>query len=260
VTGSSRDAATPFWLTAFLDLAPDSFDGAVAFWQGVTGHGLSAPRGDHDEFASLLPPHGDDHLRVQRLEAGAGRLHLDVHVADPQGAAARAVDLGARLVADLGHVVMRSPGGFTFCYVTHPASAPAGPADWGDGLRSAVDQVCLDIAADRWEEETDFWQAVTGWELRVSRERSEFRRLIRPADQSLQILLQRLDEPSGVTRAHLDIATSDRERETARHVALGAEVLDDQPWWTVLRDPAGAAYCITDRTPETRVLDAPAHR
>jgi hypothetical protein len=155
---------------------------------------------------------------------------------------------------------MSSRGGFTFCFVSHPAHTPAGPADWGDGLRSAVDQVCLDIAADHYDEETDFWQAVTGWELRVSRDRSEFRRLIRPAEQSLQILLQRLDEPTGPTRAHLDIATSDRERETARHVALGAEVVERLAGWTVLRDPAGSAYCITDRTPETRVLDDPAYR
>lgn len=242
-----------FWMTAFLDLAPDRFDDGVRFWQGVTGYRLSPSRGDHGEFATLVPPRGDDHLRVQRLGEGPSRIHLDLHVTDPRQAAARAADLGAHLVADLGHVVMASPGGFTFCFVTHAAGTPAGPTEWGDGLRSAVDQVCLDISADRWEEETDFWREVTGWELGVSRDRSEFRRLIRPADQSLQILLQRLDEPTGTTRAHLDLATSDRERETARHEALGAEVTDRCAWWTVLRDPAGSAYCITDRAPTASV-------
>lgn len=259
-TGRAAREHAPFWMSAFLDLAPDAFEDAVEFWRGVTGYGLSAPRGDHDEFATLVPPHGDDHLRVQRLGQGPNRIHLDLHVADPQRAAGRATDLGATVVDDRGYVVMASPGGFTFCFVTHPAGTPAGPADWGDGLRSAVDQVCLDIAADRWEQETDFWQAVTGWELRVSRDRSEFRRLIRPADQPLQILLQRLDEPTGATRAHLDIATTDRGRETVRHVALGAEVVDRRAWWTVLHDPAGSAYCLTDRTPETRVLDDPLDR
>jgi hypothetical protein len=71
----------------------------------------------------------------------------------------------------------------------------------------------------------------------------------------LQILLQRLGDDAGPVRAHLDLATSDRGAETARHKALGAEVLDVRESWTVLADPAGSPYCITGRTPETRVLD-----
>jgi GNAT superfamily N-acetyltransferase len=65
----------------------------------------------------------------------------------------------------------------------------------------------------------------------------------------MRILLQRLDEPEGPARVHLDLAVSDRSAETARHVALGAEVERHDEWWTVLRDPAGLAYCLTDRDP-----------
>ena len=74
--------ATPTWISAFLDLAPEEPERATAFWQGVTGYGLSPARGDHDEFATLLPPDGDDFLRVQRLGGGPSRIHLDLHVAD----------------------------------------------------------------------------------------------------------------------------------------------------------------------------------
>lgn len=238
-------------MTAFLDLPSDTHDAALAHWQRVTGYAVSPPRGAADEFVTLLPASGDDHLCVQRLESGTARIHLDVHVEDPREAAVEAEAHGASVVArpDDSYVVLRSPGGFPFCFVDHQGSMPAAPGDWGDGLRSVVDQVCLDIPPAGYDEECRFWQHVTGWELRVSADHSEFRRLIRPAGQPLQLLLQRLDEEDGPVRAHLDLAATDRGAETDRHVAIGAEVVDVRAGWTVLRDPAGAAYCITDRTP-----------
>ena len=54
--------------------------------------------------------------------------------------------------------------------------------------------------------------------------------------------------------AHLDLGTTDREAETARHLALGASVVAREEFWTVLTDPAGLAYCITDRDPATGEL------
>lgn len=248
-----------FWLTAFLDLPADGYDEGVTFWERVTGFERSAARGPEGEFASLVPPRGDAHLRVQRRRLGHSRVHLDVHVEDPQAAADDALTRGAvvGLRHDLGYVVMRSPGGFTFCFVGHPGDTPADPSDWGDGLTSAVDQVCLDIPAAHYESEVAFWEWLTGWERRISSEHDEFQRLIRPADRPLQILLQRLGEPDGTTRAHLDLATSDRERETQRHVDLGAEVVQVFKGWTVMRDPVGTTYCITGRHTGTRVLDQP---
>jgi hypothetical protein len=211
-----------FWMSAFLDLAPDRFEAGAAFWAGVTGHRLSPARGADHEFATLVPPDGDDHLRVQRLGDGPSLIHLDLHVEDAQRAARDAESLGAavRVRHELGYVVMASPGGFTFCFVHHPASRPAAPATWSGGLRSAVDQVCLDIPSRAYDDECDFWQRLTGWELRVSPTHQEFRRLIRPAGQPLQVLLQRLGDADGPVRAHLDLATSDRQAETDRHVAL----------------------------------------
>jgi hypothetical protein len=54
--------------------------------------------------------------------------------------------------------------------------------------------------------------------------------------------------------AHLDLGTTDREAETVRHRALGASVVTREEFWTVLTDPAGLAYCITDRDPATGEL------
>lgn len=116
-----------------------------------------------------------------------------------------------------------------------------------------VDQVCLDIPADGYDAECDVWAALTGWELRQA-SRPEFRVLVRPPGQHLRFLLQCLDEPTGRVRANLDLATTDRRAETARHVGLGARVLAPGPAWPVLADSSGSAYCITDRDPETGML------
>ena len=75
-----------------------------------------------------MPDDGDAFLRVQRLEDGADRIHLDLHVEAPREAADRAVALGATEVADHGYVVLTSPGGFAFCFVPHPRREPS-PTD-----------------------------------------------------------------------------------------------------------------------------------
>jgi hypothetical protein len=246
--------STPFWASAFLDFPASSYAPGVAFWREVTGFDLSPSRGSHQEFATLVPPEGDDYLRVQRVQDGPGGIHLDLHVTDPRAAADQAVSLGAHEVADRGHAVLRSPGGLTFCLVTHPASRRPPPADWPDGNRSQVDQVCLDIPSGVYAEECGFWSALTGWELTASPISPSFSRLTRPAGIPLRFLLQRLDESSGTARAHLDLAAEDRVSEVHRHAALGATVIAEWSRWTVLRDPVGAAYCITDRDPQTGML------
>lgn len=217
------------WLTAFLDFPAPVYDAGVAFWRAVTGFGLSAARGSAGEFATLLPPEGDAHLRVQRVGSGEPRVHLDVHrVGQP-------------------FEVHRSPGGLAFCLVGEPGERRTAPADWGTHA-SAVDQVCLDIPSSRYDAECAFWADLTGWPVGEV-DRPEFRRLADPPGASMRVLLQRLDESDGPVRAHLDLATSDRGLETARHQSLGALVQRVHDQWTVLTDPTGLAYCITDRAP-----------
>lgn len=178
-----------------------------------------------------MPPDGDADLRVQRLEEGPSRIHLDLHADDHAFA------------------VHSSPGGLVWCSVSDPAGSPPAPVTWPGGHRSRVDQVCLDIASDGYDAECAYWSDLTGWPVRPSASHAEFRRLQVPDGMVMKVLLQRLDEPTGPVRAHLDLATDDRAAETERHVALGAVVVDRRPGWTVLRDPAGSPYCITDRPP-----------
>ena len=237
-----------FWMSAFIDVPAPDFEASVWFWSAVSGYAPSARRGDDEEFLTLVPPVGDDHLRMQRVGDAAPRIHLDVHVPDPRSAADSGLALGAVEVADHGYVVMRSPGGLTFCFVAHPATSPAPPASWPGSGRSIIDQVCLDIPRGNFDAEASFWQSLLEWS-RAGSSYAEFERLVRPDGQALRVLLQRVGG-DGPVRAHLDLACSMRERELLRHVGLGARVVDDRDAWTVMADPAGMAYCLTDRSPD----------
>ena len=46
-------STAPTWVSAFLDLAPGTFDAGVAFWRAVTGYDVSEPRGERDCHGDL---------------------------------------------------------------------------------------------------------------------------------------------------------------------------------------------------------------
>lgn len=243
-----RVPADIFWTTAFLDFESTAFEAGARFWAEVTGYALSPHRGADAEFATLLPPAGDDFLRVQRLRTGPSRLHLDLHVPDPGSAGRLAAGLGATITHESphGYVVLASPGGFTFCFVPHPAAVRPPAAGWGRHT-SLVDQLCLDVRAADADRETGFWSELTGWAPTPST--GSLVPLARPAGMPLRLMVQTVGDDRFPPTAHLDLAGTDRAAEAERHQVLGAAVLDVTGRFTVLRDPTGLAYCITDRDP-----------
>jgi len=238
----------PFWLKAMLDFAPGHYPEAAAHWQRLTGYDVRGPGGDHGEFQGLRPPGHPTFLALQRIEDGGDRVHLDVHVADPSAAAVAAVAAGATMITDDPECeVLRSPGGFVFCFVADASEGPAPATTWPTGHRSIADQLCIDIPVQHWETETAFWAKIIGQDVRQTDD-AEFASIDRKPEVPLRILLQRLDERSGQVRGHIDWATDDREAETLRHQALGSEVVRRRDGWTVMTGPGGV-YCITDRPP-----------
>lgn len=244
------------WVWAFLDLPEDGFEQAVGYWRSVTATTLSPWRGERQEFATLLPPQGDPWVKVQRV-GGPGGVHVDLDVEGPlEDARDQARGLGAQVLAEvpdddgvLGVVVCRSPGGFVFCLTRwHPDETAAGQVR--AGAQSLLDQVCLDVPASRYDDELAFWSALTGWELRRGSVPG-FTSLTRPDGIPVRLLVQRLLEPTGDVRAHVDLACLDREAETQRHTTLGATVERVESRWTVLVAPGGRRYCLTDRDPAT---------
>lgn len=241
---------SPFWLTAFFDFAPQAFEESVDFWSHVTGHSRSEGRGQHHEFASLVPPDGDQFLRVQRLGEGESRIHLDLHVAAPRVAADRALTLGATEIADHGYVAMRSPAGVAFCFVDHPAATVPPSMRWPGGHRSRPHHVCIDVPAPHWDEESSYWGELIGAELDPISDHQEFAWLQPHPRPWSALLLQRLDTETGPAGAHLDIGSDDRVAEVARHLSHGATLASVGRWWTVLIDPAGLRYCLVDKSPD----------
>ncbi|MEO9329271.1 VOC family protein [Gordonia aurantiaca] len=241
------------WLTAFLDLPAARFGEEVRFWRAISGSTVSPPRGEHREFASLEPFTGDPHLRVQRVDDGPGGVHLDIHVDDMHSAAAEAIGLGATRERDFPtHLVLRSPAGFRFCIVPWEGeSERSRPIRWPGDAISIVDQLCIDIPAADFDEETSFWTALTGWEPAAAA-REEFVHLTRDPGLTLGLLLQRVESGDTVS-AHLDVAANSVDDEVARHEGWGARVVERFPNWTTMADPAGRYYCITARNPRTGI-------
>lgn len=257
--GASDDGpVTVRWVWAFVDLPAPGFEDGLAFWAAVARSTPSPRRGEHDQFTTLQPERGGAWVKVQRV-GGAGGVHVDLDVDVPLPLARdQAVSLGACVVAELDDVVVcRSPGGLVFCLTRWEAEQTTrGQVRDEDSL---VDQVCLDVPAAAWDVEVAFWSALTGWE-RTGRgcgcsgddgsdAESEFGRLAWPEGLPVRFLLQHLDDQDGPVRAHLDLAAADREREVDRHVGLGATRAQDGRGWTVMSDPVGTVYCVTDRHP-----------
>lgn len=65
------------------------------------------------------------------------------------------------------------------------------------------------------------------------------------------LALQQVENPTpGKNRLHLDLSGGERTAEVARLVELGAEVVRNHDVegfaWTVLQDPAGNEFCVSD--------------
>jgi hypothetical protein len=244
------------WLTVFLDFPADGFGAGTAFWREVTGYELSSSRGASGEFATLRPPSGDAYLRVQRLLAGDGGSHLDLH-ADPAEPLAEAADRAVALGATVRHreagelIVADSPGGFTFCLVRWDGESVVPPplAVGSDGV-SRVDTLCLDVPPAEFERECVFWSALTGGEAHPAPVPG-FAYVDGLEGMPVRLLLQQLDDadPGQRVRAHVDIGSTDVAGEVARHVGLGARITGTFEYWTVLADPAGREYCVVARRP-----------
>lgn len=233
------------WLTAFIDFPAAEFAIGSAFWSAATGYRLSALRGATDEFATLLPPTGDPYLKVQRLGGGGTRLHLDVGVSDPAALAQGAVALGAQVVDDRrhGYVVLSSPSGFVFCVVQAAGGEVPLAAQWTEGHRSRLAQVCLDIPRAGFEEELTFWKGLLGGQWQVGGDDGLVTRVADLAALALRLEPSLLsDQPSG----HLHVFTDNRVAEVGRLVGLGAVKRVDRGSWTLLEAAGGIAVCVVD--------------
>jgi predicted enzyme related to lactoylglutathione lyase len=122
----------------------------------------------------------------------------------------------------------------------------AKPSDVGD-LRLAT-IVVNSTAMDR---TASFWSAALGY-TRPDHigEHDQFAKLTDIDDTGPAVLVQRADQiPAEPAPVHIDLYTSERDRQIDRLVELGATVVDvwnypDEHDFIVLRDPDGNEFCV----------------
>ena len=225
-----------------LNIPADSWAAGLGFWEASTGwtadQSSATLHGDR-----ILGGTGGSWLTLERTGEVPG-VRLRVEGRHAALMIPRAVDCGATWAPD--DISLLSPGGFPFRVVQRVGSHVV-----PRGGQAVLDQACLDIPADLFDDECAFWTSLTGRDLEHGGH-PEFAFLGGdPEHASLRLLLQRLDDAAPSVTAHPEFAVADRRAEVDRHRAFGAEDVETFKSWTVMRAPDGRLYCLTDRGPVT---------
>jgi hypothetical protein len=237
------------WLHAVLDVPAGQRREAADFWSQALGWPAGEPWDGHPELRSFEPPEGAAYVHLQEVD-GAPRVHVDLESNDAAATVERAVDLGAGVVARRDSwTTMSSPGGLPFCVLHERQHAVPGPISFADGHSARLVQVCVDSPVSAHDAEVAFWRALLSGRW-VPSDSAEFEGKWHDDHSPLQLLFQRLDEPDGPARAHLDLGTDDLDAEVRRITGLGAGDVAPGRGWHVLRDPLGQLFCATENSPE----------
>jgi hypothetical protein len=239
------------WLHAVVDVPEADHTRSAEFWSAALGWPLGEAWDGHPELRSFEPLEGRPYVHLQEID-GEPRVHVDLETSAPEQVLGHALHLGAEILGRHdGWRTLCSPGGLPFCVVDRERPEPPAPATWPDGHRSRLVQVCIDSPVAAHDREVAFWRSVLAarW---VPSDADEFAgKWHDDAGSPLQLLFQRLDEPTGPVRAHLDHGTDDVPAEVRRLLDLGAQdVGPGHGGWHVLRDPAGLPFCVTGNSPE----------
>ena len=237
------------WIHAVIDVPAASHAEASAFWADALGWAAGEPWRGHPELRSFEPPAGTAYVHLQEID-GPPRVHIDLETRDSRSAIRRAIRFGATYVGRSKRwQTLLSPGGLPFCVLGASSDPAPEPVSWPDGHRTRLVQVCVDSPAAAHDAEVSFWRALLAgrWVDSLSPEFAG--KWHDDAGSPLQLLFQRLEEPEGLVRAHLDLGTDDLASEVRRLRDLGAEDFGPGSGWHVLRDPAGLAFCATENSP-----------
>jgi hypothetical protein len=238
------------WLHVVIDVPSDKLGAEADFWTGALGWATGDSWPGHPELRSFEPGHGTPYVHLQEID-GPPRVHLDIGTRTPEETISRATSLGATLGASHPRWQrLRSPGGFPFCVFSADAPEEPEAVAWPEGHRTRLVQVCIDSPVDAHDREVSFWRSLLPGRW-VDSSSHEFAGKWHRDGSPVQLLFQRLDEPHGPVRAHLDLGTDDLAAESDRLRNLGAREIGPGRGWHALRDPAGLAFCATLNAPES---------
>jgi hypothetical protein len=106
--------------------------------------------------------------------------------------------------------------------------------------RSKLSTVLVDVPTEMFDKEVDFWAAALGRTPRGDDNDPEYRDYGQPVP-GVQFMVQEVGAPA---RVHFDIETDDVEAEVRRLEALGAQRVEQNKTWWVMRDPGGLLFCV----------------
>jgi catechol-2,3-dioxygenase len=244
---SAGDGRIPrMTVTAQLDMP--IFDAADikkvgTFYAELTGWEIV--RDNDDRFGILTPDkqlvefqHAPDHVAPkwpgQELPQ---QFHLDLQVEDHQGAAERAVSLGATRLAD----------GATWVTLADPAGHPFDLCQ-KDGIGSPMALFAVTIDAPDASGLARFYGDLTGMEVTYDGPEGALlsgngRNLM--FQQVVEYTAPRWPDPAHPQQAHLDLWIADLDAGEARALELGASRLPGEgAQYRVFADPAGHPFCL----------------
>lgn len=120
---------------------------------------------------------------------------------------------------------------------------------------SRFSTVVIDVPPDQHDRELAFWEAAVGQPF-PQLDYPEYHGVRLPGED-FSLLVQHLGE--GTPRVHVDIHTDDVPAEVDRLERLGAERVQREHSWWVMRDPAGLLFCVIPAQADS-LNDGNAHR
>ncbi len=237
------------WLHAVIDVPADLHGRAAHFWGLATGWPLGPPWPRHPELRSFVPSDGSPYVHLQQVD-GPPRVHCDLESEDPEATVENALGLGAALVGEQDRWrTLLSPGGLPFCVLQAEDHQPPGPVSWPGGHRTRLVQVCIDTPLAAYDRDVAFWRGLLRGRWVDSRAPEFAGKWHDDSGSPLQLLFQKLAEPEGPTRAHLDLGADDLVAEVMRLREAGATDIGPGRGWHALRDTVEMPFCVTGNSP-----------
>ena len=104
--------------TVVIDLTSEDFESGATFWSAALGRDRMVKNERYESLKGRLGGVGGPLVGLQRGVDDAQRLHLDIETDNVEAEVLRLEGLGAQVKERIRkHVVMRAPGGHTFCVV-----------------------------------------------------------------------------------------------------------------------------------------------
>ena len=112
-----------------IDFDEKSFEEGAAFWSAALGRERLTKNERFESLRGRIGGEGGLYMGLQRGMDDPQKFHVDIETDDIDAEVSRLEGLGARVKARIrSHVVMRAPGGHTFCVI---------PAARGDFVSNA---------------------------------------------------------------------------------------------------------------------------